>query len=142
VHLNGQKIGRFDQDLSLAADDIKDIFFVVKLLKDYRYKGTVAFDAHPYRSENDPWDFVERCMRTYKILAEKVMRLQGDAEYRRLMASLRRRKGALGAALGEYTPRRAALVRGHAYRPDRMALRELPYERIDQIATEVLLGVR
>ena len=142
VHLNGQKIGRFDQDMALGADGVKDIFFVVKLLREHQYKGTVAFDAHPFRTENDPWDFVDRCMRTYKMLAEKVDRLNCDSEYRRLMAPLLAQKGPLAKALAEYSPAHAVAMRAHAYRPDKMAVRPLPYERIDQIVTEVLLGVR
>src|SRR5205085_1062984 len=67
VHLNGQKPLRFDQDLSFGSDDLKDAFFTTKLLLDHKYAGTVGFDAHPYRSEADPWDFVDRNMRTYKI---------------------------------------------------------------------------
>jgi len=142
VHLNGQKIGRFDQDMSLGADGLKDIFFVVKLLKDNHYGGTVAFDAHPFRTENDPWDFVDRCMRTYRMLAEKVDVLERDREYRDLMAPLEAQKGRLPAALADYSPARARLIGGRSFRPDRMAVRPLPYERIDQIVTEVLLGVR
>ena len=142
VHLNGQKVGRFDQDMSLGADGLKEIFFVVKLLEDYRYKGTVAFDAHPFRTENDPWDFVDRCMRTYRMLAEKVAVLKADREYRRLMGPLALQKGPLASALRAYSAAHAAAVSGHGYDPDRMSVRRLPYERIDQIVTEVLLGVR
>jgi len=142
VHLNGQKIGRFDQDMSLGADGLKDIFFVVKLLKDYHYRGTVAFDAHPFRTENDPWDFVDRCMRTYRMLAEKVRVLERDREYRELMAPLAAQRGRLAAALADYSTGRAQLIAGRTFRPDRLAVRPLPYERIDQIVTEVLLGVR
>ena len=56
-----------DQDLSFGSDDIKEAFFTIKLLKDHDYQGTIGFDAHPYRSEADPWDFVERNLRTTKI---------------------------------------------------------------------------
>jgi hypothetical protein len=31
---------------------------------DHAYAGTVGFDAHPYRTESDPWDFVDRCGRS------------------------------------------------------------------------------
>ncbi|MCS6897698.1 MAG: TIM barrel protein, partial [Nitrospira sp.] len=72
VHLNDQKPLRFDQDLSFGSDNLKDAFFLVKLLMDHQYDGTIGFDAHPYRSEADPWDFVTRNMRTYKILQMKV----------------------------------------------------------------------
>lgn len=142
VHLNGQKVGRFDQDMSLGADGVKDAFFVMKLLKDYHYKGTLAFDAHPFRTENDPWDFVDRCMRTVKMLAEKVDVLNNDREYRALMAPLEEQSGRLASALTSYSPKNAERLLSRAYKPDRMAVRPLPYERIDQIVTEVLLGVR
>jgi xylose isomerase len=142
VHLNGQKVGRFDQDMSLGADGVKDAFFVMKLLKDYHYKGTLAFDAHPFRTENDPWDFVDRCMRTVKMLAEKVDVLNKDREYRALMAPLEEQTGRLASALTSYSPKHAERLLSRTYKPDRMAVRPLPYERIDQIVTEVLLGVR
>jgi xylose isomerase len=143
VHMNGQKIGRFDQDMSIGADGIKDVFFVVKLLKDYQYKGTVAIDAHPFRTENDPWEFVDRCMRTYKMLAAKVDRLNADKEYRKLMQPLVTQKGPLAAALAAgYDSATLKTLRGHKYAPEKLAVRDLPYERIDQILTEVLLGVR
>lgn len=142
VHLNGQKIGRFDQDMSLGADGLKDIFFVVKLLRDYHYSGTVAFDAHPFRTENDPWEFVARCMRTYRMLVEKVDVLNRDAEYRRLMRPLEAQGGRLASALAAYSAKSAELIAGRAWKPEALAVRPLPYERIDQIVTEVLLGVR
>jgi xylose isomerase len=142
VHLNGQKVGRFDQDMSIGADGIKDIFFVCKLLKDYAYEGTVAVDAHPFRTEIEPWEFVDRCMRSWRMLCDKVDALNSDREYRQLLGPLVAQKGPLAAALGQYTAASAAKVREHAYRPDKMAVRPLPYERIDQIVNEVLMGVR
>jgi len=64
VHLNGQKPLRFDQDLSFGSDDLKEAFFTTKLFVEHEYPGTIGFDAHPYRTEADPWDFVDRNMRT------------------------------------------------------------------------------
>src|SRR3954469_11390767 len=72
VHLNGQKPLRFDQDLSFGSDDLKEAFFTTKLLLDHKYEGTIGFDAHPYRNESDPWDFVDRNLRTFKIMKDKV----------------------------------------------------------------------
>src|SRR5712691_6380231 len=80
VHLNGQKPLRFDQDLSFGSDDLKDAFFTTKLLVDHKYPGTIGFDAHPYRSESDHWDFVDRNMRTYKIMQEKVRQFNENKE--------------------------------------------------------------
>jgi len=142
VHLNGQKACRFDQDMSLGADGLKEIFFVAKLLSDYRYRGTRAFDAHPFRTENDPWDFVDRCMRTWRMLGEKVEVLNADPEYAKLMRGLEGQRSRLAKSLVEYGPERAKQLSSRDYDPEAMAVRKLPYERIDQIVTEVLLGVR
>src|SRR2546423_14547079 len=78
VHLNGQKPLRFDQDLSFGSDDLKDAFFTTKLLADHKYAGPIGLDVHPYRSESDPWDFVERNIRPFKIMHEKVRKFAED----------------------------------------------------------------
>src|SRR5947209_12808141 len=88
VHLNGQKPLRFDQDLSFGSDDLKDAFFTTKLLVDHKYAGTIGFDAHPYRSEADPWDFVDRNMRTYKIMQEKVKQFNENKEIEDLLKEI------------------------------------------------------
>src|SRR5947207_207381 len=88
VHLNGQKPLRFDQDLSFGSDDLKEAFFTTKLLLDHDYQGTIGFDAHPYRSEADPWDFVDRNMRTFKIMKEKVRTLNENKEIQGLLQEI------------------------------------------------------
>src|SRR5690349_16466838 len=39
IDLNGQKPGRYDQDFRFGQEDLKGIFFLVKLLEDYNYPG-------------------------------------------------------------------------------------------------------
>ncbi len=52
IDLNGQKMGRYDQDLRFGSEGIKDAFFLVQLLESSGYEGPRHFDAHPYRTED------------------------------------------------------------------------------------------
>jgi xylose isomerase len=67
IDLNGQKIGRYDQDLRVGSEGLKDAFFLVKLLEESGYSDPRHFDAHAYRGEDAAgvWDFAAGCMRTY-----------------------------------------------------------------------------
>ena len=42
IDLNGQKPGRFDQDLRFGSEDLKGAFFLVKLLEDAKWHGHAA----------------------------------------------------------------------------------------------------
>jgi xylose isomerase len=142
VHLNGQKPLRFDQDLSFGSDDLKEAFFTTKLLVDHEYTGTVGFDAHPYRSEADPWDFVDRNMRTYRIMKEKVRQFNEDKEIQGLLKEIHGANPGLKGLITSYSKDAAQKLKAMAFDPDALASRKLPYERLDQLVTEVLLGVR
>ena len=143
IDLNGQKPGRFDQDLRFGSEGIKEAFFLVKLLEDAGWSGMRHFDSHAYRTEDEAgvWDFVAGSMRTYLILKEKVARFNADPEIQGLLTELDRR----GAAPGErvaYTAETAHSIRAEAF--DLAALRShgYAYERLDQLTMELLLGVR
>ena len=99
IDLNGQKPGRFDQDLRFGSEDLKGAFFLVKLLEDAKWPGMRHFDSHAYRTEDEDgvWDFARGSMRTYLILKEKVARFNADAEIQGLLRELRTR-GAAGRA--------------------------------------------
>lgn len=64
IDLNGQKPGRFDQDLRFGQEDQKTNFFLVKLLEDNNYQGSRHFDAHALRTSNaeDVYEFAKGCM--------------------------------------------------------------------------------
>ena len=141
VHLNGQKPLRFDQDLTFGSDDLKEAFFTTKLLIDHKYSGTIGFDAHPYRTESDPWDFVDRSMRTYLILREKVKAFNDNQEIQGLLAELNSASPALKGFTAKFTKEAAATLKAMSFDPDALAARKLPYERLDQLVTELLLGV-
>jgi xylose isomerase len=142
VHFNDQKPLRYDQDLTFASENPKDAFFMVKLLEDHGYDGTKAFDAHPYRNEADPWDFVERNMRNYKILAEKVERYSEDREIQDLLKELHGPNPDWHDALKQYSSQQAAKLKETNFDVAGLTSRRLPLERLDQLVTEVLLGVR
>jgi xylose isomerase len=141
IDLNGQRIGKYDQDFRFGSEGIRDAFYAVKLLEDAAWPGMRHFDAHPYRTE-DPdgvWEFARGCMRTYLILREKAARFRSDPEIQEAL-------GAAGAAqLDEPTvaPDQSleALRRGPFDLPG-LSARGYGHERLDQLVTELLLGVR
>jgi xylose isomerase len=141
VHLNGQKPLRFDQDLSFGSDDLKDAFFTVKLLADHGYEGTIGFDAHPYRSEADPWDFVDRNMRTYKIMREKVRQYNENREIQGLLKEIHGANPEQRGLLARYSKEQAGKLKAMTFDVPALERRRLPYERLDQLVTELLLGV-
>ena len=143
VHLNAQKPLRFDQDMSFAADNPKEALLIVKLLSDYGYAGTKAFDCHPYRTESDPWDFVDRNMRAYKILEAKVEEVNADARLCAMLEELQGEDdGGWCDVLASYSTKAARKLRAAKFNPAKLADRRLTYERIDQRLTEILLGAK
>jgi xylose isomerase len=141
IHLNGQKPLRFDQDLAFGSDELKEAFFTAKLLMDHDYQGTVGFDAHSYRTEADPWDFVERNMRTYKIMQEKVRQFNDNKEIQDLLREIHGASPELKGFMGRFSKDQAAKLKAMTFDADKLAARRLPYERLDQLLTELLLGV-
>src|SRR4051794_16814191 len=88
IDLNGQRIGRYDQDFRFGAEDLKEAFLLVRLLERAGYDGPLHFDAHPYRNEDADgvWDFAAGCMRTYRMLAEKAEQFDALPEVQEALA--------------------------------------------------------
>ncbi len=143
IDLNGQKIGRYDQDLRFGSEGIKDAFFLVKLLEDSGYQGPRHFDAHAYRMEDAEgvWDFAAGCMRTYLILKEKAKRYDQDPEIQAALAAASEPE--LGkATVGKYSRATADALKANPGDPDALAKRGYKNERLDQLVMELLMGVR
>jgi xylose isomerase len=138
IDLNAQRIGRYDQDFRFGAEDIKEAFLLVRLLERAGYAGPRHFDAHAYRTEDEEgvWDFARGCMRTYLILKEKTKAFAAHAGIQSLLAEIR---GA-GGELGTYSREAAAALKGEAHDRQALAARRLPYERLDQLVIDLLLG--
>ncbi len=142
IDLNDQKPGRFDQDLRFGSESIKPMFFLVKLLLESGYDGPLHFDAHAYRTE-DPegvWDFAAGCMRTYLILKDKVQRFREDKEIQGLLAGIRDTHGEPTAPA--FSRAAADALKARSFDRAALAAKRLPYEKLDQLVIELLLGVR
>jgi xylose isomerase len=113
-------------------------------LEDVGYDGPRHFDAHAYRSSDykDVKAFAAGCIRTYLILKEKAAKFNADSEIQELLAEITADDGTMAPYQGKYTPENAAALRAVEF--DRKALGERgqPYERLDQLVVELLLGVR
>jgi xylose isomerase len=166
IDLNDQKPGRFDQDLRFGSESIKPLFFLVKLLEESGYDGPRHFDAHAYRTEDGEgvWDFARGCMRTYLILKEKAKQFCADTEIQALLAEIRNPAeaglhdaggvrlqadsgGARGVSLqtdliGAYSRQTADQLKARSFDRQALAARKLPYEKLDQLVVDLLLGVR
>lgn len=144
IDLNAQRIGKYDQDFRFGSEGVRDAFYTVKLLEDARWDGCRHFDAHPYRTDNAEgvWDFALGCMRTYLMLREKAQRFHADPE---IQAALRDAQvdGLLTATSPDgLTPAAIAAIRAHDYNVAELSLQGYATERLDQLVTELLLGVR
>ncbi len=137
IDLNAQRIGKYDQDFRFGSEGIRDAFYLVRLLEDSGWEGMRHFDAHPYRTEDAAgvWDFALGCMRTYLVLKEKVERMRDDAEIQEAM------RVAQVAGIHEPTGPLSA-IRSASLDESALAAQGYGHERLDQLVTELLLGVR
>ena len=141
IDLNGQRIGRYDQDFRFGAEDLKEAFLLVRLLERAGYSGPRHFDAHAYRNE-DPdgvWEFAAGCMRTYLALAEAARRFDALPEATDALAAAGT-PGLAEASVGSDDSPEA--LKAQAERLEELAVRGYANERLDQLLVEVLLGVR
>ncbi|HQR35058.1 MAG TPA: xylose isomerase [Blastocatellia bacterium] len=143
IDLNDQKGCRFDQDLRFGSESLKGMFFLVKLLEE-AYDGPRHFDAHAYRSEDEEgvWDFAAGCMRTYLILKEKAQQFNDDPDIQSLLAEIKATDPSFEPVPVKFTPERAKQIK--EMKLDRVALsrKRLPYEKLDQLVVDLLLGIR
>lgn len=144
IDLNGQKLARYDQDLRFGAEDLKGAFFLVKLLEDNGYAGPRHFDAHAYRTEDQEgvWDFARGCMKTYLILKEKAARFNADPDIQEILYQIRSGDPELEGLCANYSAGSAEALRNRSFDRTAMGSRGLMYEKLDQLTTELLLGVR
>lgn len=144
IDLNDQAFGRYDQDFRFGSVNLKSAFFLVKFLEDVGYEGSRHFDAHAYRSADyeDVKAFARGCMRTYLILKEKARKFAEDEEIQGLLQEITAGYDEMSQFEGPYSSEKGQAL--HAYQFDRQALGERgqPYEQLDQLVVELLLGVR
>jgi xylose isomerase len=142
IDLNDQVSGRYDQDYRFGSANPKAAFWLVKFLEDVGYSGPRHFDAHAYRTEDYEGvkDFARGCMRTYLILKDKAARFNSDKAVQSLLHDANGHSQEVWARL--CSKRAYPELLSHPFDRAQMAARKLDYERLDQLATEILLGVR
>ncbi len=144
IDLNDQNYVRYDQDLRFGSQNLKQAFFLVKFLEDVGYSGPRHFDAHAYRTSNvdDVKAFATGCMRTYLILKDKARRFSEDVEIQALLDEIQE-YGDPGPHNGRaYTAENARELKDRTFDREALGERGRPYERLDQLLVELLLGVR
>jgi xylose isomerase len=144
IDLNDQEFGRYDQDFRFGSVNLKHAFFLVKLLEDNKYDGPRHFDAHAYRQSDyaDVKEFAKGCMRTYMILKEKARKWNVDGEIQQIIKQINVTDPAVSKLVSKYSKANAAKLLAAPLDRVELATAPLPYERLDQLTMEVILGVR
>jgi len=143
IDLNDQMPGRYDQDLRFGSANPKAAFWLVKFLEDVGYGGSRHFDAHAYRTEDccGVKDFARGCMRTYLILKEKAAQWNTDREIQGILRELSSSHNG-NAQSAKYSKKGSASLLAHTFDKDAILRKRLPYELLDQLTVDILLGVR
>jgi len=144
IDLNDQEFGRYDQDFRFGSANLKHAFFLVKLLEDYRYAGPRHFDAHAYRQSGieDVKEFARGCMRTYQLLAEKAEKWNKDPEIQGLLKEINVSDPEVEKLTKKFSPANAKKLLAMDLDRRKLASIGLPYEKLDQLTMEVIMGVR
>jgi xylose isomerase len=140
IDLNDQNFARYDQDFRFGSHNIKQAFFLVKFLEDVGYDNPRHFDAHAYRTSDyeDVKAFARGCMRSYLILKEKAQQFAQDQEIQGLLQQIRGGESQIGA----YSADAAQQLKSRRFDREELGRRGKPYERLDQLVVDLLLGAR
>ena len=144
IDLNDQAYARYDQDFRFGSQNIKPAFFLVQFLESVGYDGSRHFDAHAYRTANldDIKEFARGCMRTYLILKDKARRFKEDERIQSLLNEIQSSDGSVERFFGDYSAEKARDLRAYDFNRSALAAQGRPYEQLDQLLIELLLGVR
>jgi xylose isomerase len=144
IDLNDQEFGRYDQDFRFGVADIKQAFFLVKLLVDHGYDGPLHFDAHAFRTEDYEGvkDFARGCMRTYALLKEKVARFNADRQIQALLKEIHVRDEKLESLVANFSVENMAALKKVKFDRKALGARGIPYEKLDQLTMEIIMGAR
>jgi xylose isomerase len=144
IDLNAQRIGKFDQDFRFGSEGIRDAFYVVLLLEDARWDGMRHFDAHAYRTEDADgvWAFARGCMRTYLILRDKARQFREDPGIQAALRAAQVERLREATLPEGATPEAISALRDEQVDLAALAAQGYGHEHLDQLVTELLLGVR
>ena len=145
IDLNDQEMGRYDQDFRFASVSYKAAFFLCKLLCDHNYRGMKHFDSHAYRQadRDEVKQFAAGSMRSWKIMEHKVERFNKDRKIQSLIKKINQDKQTASTKLAKkHSKLNAKKLMAMPIDKDKLAAHKLPYETLDQLTMELLMGVR
>jgi xylose isomerase len=144
IDLNDQEFGRYDQDFRFGSANLKHAFFLVKLLEDNGYNGPRHFDAHAYRQSDyqDVKEFARGSMRTYELLVEKAKRWNADKEIQGLLKTINVTDPAMSVLTKQFSAANAKKLLAAPLDRVKLATARLPYEKLDQLTMEIIMGTR
>ena len=87
-------------------------------------------------------EFAKGSMRTYMILAEKVRRWNKDPEIQGILKEISVRDRQLEKLSARFSAQSAKKLLATPFDREGLGRVDLPYERLDQLTTDLLLGVR
>lgn len=131
------------QDPDAGVVGLNDTFALVKLLEDSGYDGPrhFAVDRRLVADSDEIGDFATGCMRTYRALAAKARRFVDDPEIRDALVEC----GATELAersVGVFSPDAGRALSIEGFDPAAMAGRRYRSQRLDQLVTDLVLGLR
>ncbi|KUF15221.1 xylose isomerase [Streptomyces silvensis] len=144
IDLNGQNGIKYDQDLRFGAGDLRGAFWLVDLLERGGYDGPRHFDFKPPRTEDysGVWASAAGCMRNYLILRDRAAAFRADPDVVEALRAARLPELARPTAEDGLAGLLADRGAFEAFDVEGAAARGMAFERLDQLATEHLLGVR
>jgi xylose isomerase len=80
-------------------------------------------------------------MRTYLILKEKAKQWNADKEVRQILKQIETESNDT-PTVKKFSRKDLAALVGYSFDKAKIAKKRLPYERLDQITVDILLGVR
>ena len=152
IDLNGQKSIKYDQDLAFGHGDLMSAFATVDLLENgfpnggEVYTGPRHFDYKPSRTESEEgvWDSAKANMAMYLLLKERALAFRADKEVQDLLKTVGIAELAEPTLAADETLE-SFLADPSTFEdvdPDQVAERGFGFIRLNQIATEYLLGAR
>ncbi len=144
IDLNDQEFGRYDQDFRFGSVNLKHAFFLVKLLEDNGYNGCRHFDSHAFRQSDmqDVKEFARGSMRTYELLVEKAQRWNADQQIKELLGVINKQDAAMSKLTKKFSAGNAKKLLEAPLDRVELAKDRLPYEQLDQLTMEILMGAR
>ena len=143
IELNASSSADPDQDLSVGSASLREAFLIVKLLEETGFDGPLHIDIRAGRVEGPHGieEFAIGCMRTYRALAAKARRFADDPEIRDALAEC----GALELtepSVGPFSAEAAVALSAERFDAETLAARCYGRAHLDQLVTDLVLGLR